>query len=150
MEKSDEQWCKDNGVPPTARYTDSCYVMDIIKVINGQLKGHNLKIRTKHRRGHGTGSYIWVETVAQLSDEILQYLLTLNAKRTPGDWYFVTPRGNELETLVANIDDVDVPVLTPEHIGEEQCIANWDCATQATNHLSSLISEILFNRGNKS
>lgn len=149
MEKSDEQWCKDNGVPPTARYTDSCYVMDIIKVINGQLKGHNLKIRTKHRRGHGTGSYIWVETTAQpLSDETLQYLLTLNAKRTPGDWYFVTPIGNELETLVANIGGVDVPVLIPEHIGEEQCFANWDCATQATNHLSSLISEILFNRGN--
>lgn len=59
--KTDEQWCKDNGVPETARYTDSCYVMDIIKVINGQLKDHNLKVRTKHRRGHGTGSYIWVE-----------------------------------------------------------------------------------------
>lgn len=61
MEKSDEQWCKDNGVPDTARYTDSYNVMDIIKVINGQLKNHNLKVRTKHRRGHGTGSYIWVE-----------------------------------------------------------------------------------------
>jgi len=61
VEKSDEQWCKDNGVPATARYTDSCYIMDIIKVINGQLKGHDLKVRTKHRRNHGTGSYIWVE-----------------------------------------------------------------------------------------
>ncbi len=60
--KSDEQWCRDNGVPESARYTDTHYVVDLIKVINGLLKDHNLRIRTKHRRGHGTGSYIWVET----------------------------------------------------------------------------------------
>lgn len=61
--KSDEQWCKDNGVPATARYTDTYYLMAYIKIINGQLKKHNLRVRTKHRPNHGTGSYIWVENV---------------------------------------------------------------------------------------
>lgn len=61
MEKSDEQWCKDNNVPNTARYNDSYNVSDVIKKINAMLKVHNLQIRTKHRCGHGTGSYIWVE-----------------------------------------------------------------------------------------
>lgn len=61
MEKSDEQWCEDNGVPPTAHYNDSYNVGDVIKKINAMLKIHGLKIKTKHRRCHGTGSYIWVE-----------------------------------------------------------------------------------------
>lgn len=61
--KSDEQWCKDNGVPSNARYSDSHNVMDVIKQINTMLKDHNLKVRTKHRQGHGTGSYMWVEHV---------------------------------------------------------------------------------------
>ena len=61
MTKSDEQWCKNNGVSESARYSDSYNVSDVIKMINGMLKVHNLQIRTKHRRGHGTGSYVWVE-----------------------------------------------------------------------------------------
>ena len=59
--KTDEQWCKDNGVPDNAKYNNSYNVYDVIQKINGMLKVHNLQIRTKHRRGHGTGSYIWVE-----------------------------------------------------------------------------------------
>ena len=59
--KSDKQWCKDNGVPESAHYNNSYNVSDVIKKLNGMLKDHNLQIRTKHRRGHGTGSYIWVE-----------------------------------------------------------------------------------------
>lgn len=62
--KSDEQWCKDNGVPETARYSDSYNVSDVIKMINTQLKEHNLQVKTKHRRGHGTGSYIWVKELS--------------------------------------------------------------------------------------
>ena len=61
MAKTDEQWCKDNNVPESARYSDSYNLMDYIKMINNMLKVHNVKIRTKHRRNHGTGSYIWVE-----------------------------------------------------------------------------------------
>jgi len=64
MEKSDEQWCKDNGIPPTARWSNSYNVHDVIRMINAMLKVHNLRIRTKHRRSHGPGSsYIWVEKV---------------------------------------------------------------------------------------
>lgn len=61
MKKTDQQWRKDNGVPETARYADTYYLMSYISIINGQLRPHRLKVRCKQRRGHGTGSYIWVE-----------------------------------------------------------------------------------------
>lgn len=60
--KSDKQWCKDNGVPETARWSNSYHPQDVIKMINAMLKIHKLRIRTKHRRGHGPSSYIWVES----------------------------------------------------------------------------------------
>lgn len=59
-EKSDNQWCEDNGVPPTASWHTLNSGMDVIKVCRAQLKRHNLTIRTKSRRGQ-YGSYIWVE-----------------------------------------------------------------------------------------
>ncbi len=59
--KTDEQWCKDNGVPENAGHSDLYNGMDVIKMINAMLKEHNLRVRTKHRRNHGTGSYVWVE-----------------------------------------------------------------------------------------
>ena len=59
--KSEKQWCKDNGVPESARYNNSYNVQDVIKKINSMLAVHGLRVRTKHRRGYGTGSFIWVE-----------------------------------------------------------------------------------------
>jgi hypothetical protein len=60
--KTDKQWCKDNNVPETARWSNSYNVGDVIKMINAMLKTHNLQIRTKRRSTHGPGShYIWVE-----------------------------------------------------------------------------------------
>jgi hypothetical protein len=59
--KADEQWCHDNGVPEEARYSELHNSPDAIKLVNGLLRDHGLVIRTKHRRGHGTGSYVWVE-----------------------------------------------------------------------------------------
>jgi len=61
MSKTDEQWCQDNGVPDDASHSELYNGMDVIKIINAKLKKHNLIVRTKHRRGHGTGSYVWVE-----------------------------------------------------------------------------------------
>ncbi len=59
--KKENEWREDNGVPTTARYYDSSNVLDVIKKINGLLKSHGVRVKTKHRRGHGTGAYIWVE-----------------------------------------------------------------------------------------
>ena len=57
-------------------------------------------------------------------------------KLSPAPWYFVTPSGGELETLVFNDHDQDVPVLTPEAIGEESCTANWDFIAFARSDLA--------------
>ena len=55
------------------------------------------------------------------------------SKLSPAPWYFVTPENSELETLVCNIDDEDVPVLTDREIGEDACTANWDFLATARN-----------------
>ena len=65
--KTDEQWCKDNNIPSTANYSELHNGLDTIKMVNGMLKGYNLRIRTKQRRGHGTGSYVWVEKIQACS-----------------------------------------------------------------------------------
>lgn len=59
--KSNEQWCADNGVPADARFSQLHNGYDTIAMVNGMLKEHGLRVRTKQRRGHGTGSYVWVE-----------------------------------------------------------------------------------------
>lgn len=60
-EKSDEQWCKDNGVPHDAKYNYLHTGRDTIQLVNAMLKQYGVRVRTKHRPGHGTGSYVWVE-----------------------------------------------------------------------------------------
>jgi hypothetical protein len=59
--KSEEQWCRDNGVPETARYSGLGNAFDVIKQINHLLLPHGLKVRTKQRRDHMTGSMVWIE-----------------------------------------------------------------------------------------
>jgi hypothetical protein len=61
--KTDEQWCKDNGVPPNAKFNQLHYGHDTVKLVNGLLKQHGLRVRTKQRPSHGTGSYVWIEKV---------------------------------------------------------------------------------------
>lgn len=41
-------------------------VINLVTQVPAMLKIHGLTIRTKHRRGSGTGSYIWVESHAFL------------------------------------------------------------------------------------
>ncbi len=61
--KSNEQWEKDNSIPPDAGYYYLHNAFDVIKIINARLKKLNLIVRTKHRRNYGTGSYLWIETL---------------------------------------------------------------------------------------
>lgn len=63
--KTDQQWCEDNGVPSDAKYSYLHEGRDAIALANGMLKKHGLRIRTKHRPGHGSGSYVWVEKVKE-------------------------------------------------------------------------------------
>mgnify|MGYP000629682671 FL=1 len=65
MKKSDEQWCRDNGVPPDAKYNHLHGGHDAIKLVNAMLRPHGLRVRTKQRRNHGNGSYVWVEPIPQ-------------------------------------------------------------------------------------
>lgn len=58
--KTDEQWCKDNGVPADARHAHLFNGYDVIAMVNAMLKKEGVRIRTKQRRGT-TGSYVWVE-----------------------------------------------------------------------------------------
>jgi hypothetical protein len=47
-----------------------------------------------------------------------------STKLSPAPWYFVTPAGSEIETLVFNDHDEDVPVLEPFAIGNNACDQN--------------------------
>jgi len=67
--KTDEQWCKDNGVPEDARWSNSYNPHDVIKMLNAMLKKHKVRIRSKHRPGDGPGSYIWVEEHEHSTDK---------------------------------------------------------------------------------
>lgn len=63
MTKTDKQWRKDNAVPERAKFRHLHNGHDTIAAINVMLKPHNLRVRTKQRRGHGNGSYVWVQTI---------------------------------------------------------------------------------------
>lgn len=60
--KTDKQWMKDNGVPEHAKHVH-LWSTSLVAVINSQLRHFGLRIRTKYRRGHGTGSFLWVESL---------------------------------------------------------------------------------------
>lgn len=55
------------------------------------------------------------------------------SKLSPAPWYFVTPLGDELETLVFNDHDEDTPVLSPLVVGSDSCDQNWDFIALARN-----------------
>lgn len=76
----------------------------------------------------------------------IEALQKLYDASTPGEWYFSESVGDALEELVVNQNDEDVPVLTGEFIGEQECQDNWDLIAAAHNAMPQLLAEVRESR----
>lgn len=76
-----------------------------------------------------------------MKEEILDEMRRIFAAASPGPWYFASVTGDEVETLVHNCEDRDVPVLAGE-LGTEQVDANWDLCAAARTSWPKCVDEI--------